>query len=145
MSNEIAAWRCKHECERNNLKDCIEALNAENAGLNETVRRVQAAARTLETTRCEIYQHYVENSKINAVAVSTLDSEREANALLTADIERKDAEIARLREVLGDLIEQCWSCEKELTEEYYGTHYSGESLPLCNARAALGGNDDRYA
>jgi DNA-binding transcriptional regulator PaaX len=53
-------------------------------------------------------------------------------------IEAQAAEIERLREALRDLIEQCWSCEKELTEEYYGTHYSGESLPLCNARAALG-------
>jgi hypothetical protein len=48
-----------------------------------------------------------------------------------------EAREAKLREALRALIEQCWSVEEELTEGYYGTHYSGESLPLCNARAAL--------
>jgi len=58
-------------------------------------------------------------------------------ARLEARATAAEAREAKLREALKALIEQCWSVEKELTEAYYGTHYSGESLPLCNARAAL--------
>lgn len=115
--------------------DLIEALSAEIARLTETVRRVQAAARTLETTRCEIYQHYVENSKINAAAVSTLDSEREANALLTADIERKDTEIARLRTALEHIIPLL-----RATNSLQENGFADDSVNI--ARAALGGNDE---
>lgn len=52
-----------------------------------------------------------------------------------------EAELVAVRDALRSLIEQCWSCEKELTEEYYHTHYSGESEPLCKARAALGATE----
>lgn len=61
----------------------------------------------------------------------------------TARAEAAEARNKVLEEALRELIEQCHDSEKELTEEHYGTHYSGESLPLCNARAALGGEHGR--
>lgn len=48
------------------------------------------------------------------------------------------ADVAALREALGGLIPHCNEMEKELTEKVYHADYCGESLPLCNARAALG-------
>ncbi len=48
------------------------------------------------------------------------------------------AERDKMREALEALVQQCHDCEKELTESYYGTEFTGESLPLCNARKALG-------
>jgi len=63
----------------------IAALQAEVAKANETVRRVQASARTIDATRSEIYAGYVKAGKVNTEAVATLDSEREANAILTAE------------------------------------------------------------
>ena len=36
-----------------------------------------------------------------------------------------------------EIVEQCEAVERELTEEHYHMHYSGESLPICKARAFL--------
>ena len=54
-----------------------------------------------------------------------------------AEIDVLRAENARLRDALGGLVDHCWRQEKQLTEELHHMHYSGESLPLCEARAAL--------
>jgi hypothetical protein len=48
--------------------------------------------------------------------------------------------LAVMREAEGamaELIQQCCDCERELTESYYGVTFTGESLPLCNARTTL--------
>ena len=66
----------------------------------ETVRRVQASARTLTATQAEIYERYHKATGINTEAVATLDSEREANAILTAEVAALTAERDRLRGAL---------------------------------------------
>jgi len=75
----------------------IEQLEAENEAMKETVRRVQASARTLDASQREIYDHYVKVSVVNTEAVATLDSERDANALLTERIEQLERELAEAR------------------------------------------------
>ena len=67
-----------------------------------------------------------------------LDREADTYRRHDAKVDALEAEIEKLREALAALIEQCRQCEKELTEAYYGVPYSGESEPLCKARAALG-------
>jgi len=47
------------------------------------------------------------------------------------------AALQQALEALRTLIDQCWETEKTLTEELYKVDYCGESLPLCNARAAI--------
>jgi len=90
LTRELAEARAEIECQK------------------ATVKRVQAAAKTLETTRCEVYNHYVNASKINTEAVATLDSERAANAMLTEGNDTLRAELtdtkARLAEAV-DLLE----------------------------------------
>ena len=56
---------------------------------------------------------------------------------MQAERDAQAAEIARLREALGALANHCWEQERIITEELHGMDYSGESLPLCNAYAAL--------
>jgi hypothetical protein len=56
--------------------------------------------------------------------------QHEANARLIAAA-------PELVEALRELIAQCHDCEKELTEELHHVDFTGESLPLCNARALL--------
>ena len=67
----------------------------------ETVRRVQASARTLTATQAEIYERYHKATGINTEAVATLDSEREANAILTAEVAVLTAERGRLLARIG--------------------------------------------
>lgn len=86
------------------LKARIEALSAEVERLNETVRRVQASARALSSTQAEIYGYYVKNSGLNHEAISTLDSEREANARLTDELAASEARAARLEEALREIM-----------------------------------------
>ncbi|MDR6511430.1 nicotinamide riboside kinase [Novosphingobium capsulatum] len=66
----------------------LQSARAEIERLRETVRRVQASAKTLDATQSQIYDHYRKASVINVEAVATLDSERAANAILTNEIER---------------------------------------------------------
>lgn len=101
--------------------DTLAAQAKEIKRLNETVRRVQASARTLDATRAEIYDHYAKASQINTEAVTTLDSEREANAILTAEIER-------LREALGQIKDgrgKCGTCDTVAVGE-------GSGVTMCD-------------
>lgn len=72
------------------------AKDAEIARLTETVRRVQASARTLDATQKQIYDSYAKSTAINQEAVATLDSERAANAILTEENAALRAEVAEL-------------------------------------------------
>lgn len=101
------------------LTDEITRLRAENAELRDTVRRVQSSARTLTATQKEIYDHYQKASKINTEAVATLDSEREANAILTAE----NAELQRkLDEAVNMLVRwQNWSCGQRGGSPFFDT------------------------
>lgn len=60
------------------------ALEAERAA----VKRVQGAFRGFQEAQKPITETYVRNSRLNSEAIATLDSERQANALLTAEVDR---------------------------------------------------------
>lgn len=84
------------------IATALEARDAEIARLKQAIKTQAAAVRTL---------HHHEGSEINILrakqteahrAVVTLDSEREANAILTEELAERDARIAELREALGD-------------------------------------------
>lgn len=87
------------------------AKDAEIARLNETVRRVQASARTLDACQKQISDTYVTNSAINREAVATLDSERAANAILTE-------ENTDLREQVAELVKEKATGHFERTPGY---------------------------
>ena len=55
----------------------------------------------------------------------------------SATLKELEAEVARLREVLFELIQQTHNCERELTEDLHHVDFCGESVPLTNAREAL--------
>lgn len=77
--------------------DMITALVAERDKALDTVKRVQAAARTLDVTRQQIADTYARNSAINKEAVETLDSERAANAILTAELDATREALAKFK------------------------------------------------
>lgn len=79
--------------------------------------------------------------KVNAAAIATECSPRHVQSV----IEDAQRDIAELVEALRGLIDHCHEQERELTEEYYGVAYAGESLPLCNARALLAKIDGEAA
>lgn len=87
--------------------------------LNATLEKVRRSALTLTETQRQIYDHYQKASTINKEAVSTLDSERECNALLTAEIDR-------LRQTLEWYAEQARLCRLIHSEGDAGRHALSE-------------------
>lgn len=87
--------------------------------LNATLEKVRRSALTLTETQRQIYDHYQAASKINREAVGTLDSERECNALLTAEIDR-------LRQTLEWYAEQARLCRLIHSEGDAGRHALSE-------------------
>ncbi len=85
--------------QRNQLALQAEAA-AEIQKLNATLEKVRRSALTLTETQRQIYDHYQAASKINREAVGTLDSERECNALLTAEVEALRGHADAMAEVL---------------------------------------------
>lgn len=81
---------------KNHRIQSTTAMAAEIERLKETIRRVQASVRTLSKAQEEIYTTYARNSALNNEAVNMLDSERDANAIMTDEIERLKAEVERL-------------------------------------------------
>jgi hypothetical protein len=90
------------------------------------------------------------NSEAWAKVERNLDRARFAYALqddlahreaAIADITRERDEAIRQRdelaEALRELVVHCHEQERIITEEMHHVHYSGESLPLTHARAAL--------
>lgn len=66
------------------------------ADIHEAALKRQAgAARTLQASTLETVRHLQERNRSEYTAAATLESEREANALLTAEIERLRAELER--------------------------------------------------
>ena len=72
-----------------------------------------------------------------AISDALLISEAEASLDRLARAEKAEAENARLREVLLELIKHTHNCERELTEDLHHVDFCGESMPLTNARDAL--------
>jgi len=98
LLNHVAAL------EAENTRLCARAEAAEGA-----VRVVQNAARTLDAMRSAEIANLQKATKIETTAVATLDSEREANAILTDRLEALEAENKALRENREQLERAlCW-------------------------------------
>jgi len=81
--------------------DYIEALEAENVRLNGAVRTVQAAAKTIMHAEGEELKTLREEHREWHLAIGSLDSEREANAILTDELTTLRAQLAQAVEALG--------------------------------------------
>jgi Lar family restriction alleviation protein len=81
--------------------------------------------------------HYVE---CECCKIKTQQSRSKERVIAAWNTRTQADALAVMREAegaLAELIQQCWDCERELTESYYGVTFTGESLPLCNARTTL--------
>lgn len=65
--------------------DCIEGLQAENDKLNAAIKRQSGAAKTLRASIMAEVQHLKDMDRGEYFASKSLDSEREANSILTAE------------------------------------------------------------
>lgn len=90
--------------------DLFSAKDAEIVQLQETVGRVQASARALSSTQTEIYEHYRKASVLNTEAIETLDSEREANALLTQEIDELTERLQVIAQEVSLAEQSCPHC-----------------------------------
>lgn len=79
----------------------IRAQAAEIERLNAAIKRQAGAAATLRQATLEEVRRLQEKDRSEYVATQTLDSEREANAKLTAESDALRAEIARLSTPAG--------------------------------------------
>jgi hypothetical protein len=86
--------------------------------LEATVRRVQSAAKTIMHAEGEELASLREKSRGDWVATKTLDSEREANARLTAELEAAEARVKVLEDALR-LIEKgdTWVFDDDLQDD----------------------------
>jgi len=81
--------------------------------LREAIRVQANAAKTLVAVKEEHIRYYRERERQEDEAIATLDSEREANAILTTEIERlqrccfvADVKIERLKEAINKTIKK---------------------------------------
>ena len=122
-------------------EDCVSAWDETRNGFNPCGDRdagAEIVARHRTTALAAKEAESLELRKQRDSAHAAMQKLAEGIAAMEAEKAELRAEVERLRGALAELIEHCHASEKELTEEHYGTHYSGESLPLVNARAALG-------
>ena len=68
--------------------------------LERAVKRVQGAARTLDHTRQGEMAHWKQKANEERVATLTLDSERDANSVLTDELEKAEARVRALEEAV---------------------------------------------
>jgi len=73
----------------------IEELEKQNASLEAAIKRQASAARTLRSCALAEVQHLSEMDRSEYFAAHTLDSERDANAILTDRIEELEAKLAK--------------------------------------------------
>lgn len=111
----------------------LRAVVSERDEANRAMKRQAAAVRTLHACEATEINRLREKTRVEHVAVTTLDSEKEANARLTDALLAAEAEVAALREALRPF------AEVDLT---------GHGLPhdfainVLAARAALKENHD---
>jgi len=105
--------------------DRIEALEAENERLREAIKVQASAVRALQANEATEINILRQQKRDWHHAVSTLDSEREANAILTAENER-------LREALQSVTPPPHFGESEQNKAWW-----------AKARAALGESHDQ--
>ena len=94
------AWphRILHEA-----ANALDAKDARIAELETAIKRQAGAAKTLRNSTLAEVQHIKDNERKEYIAIKTLDSEREANAILTEENEALQARIAELEERNTDL------------------------------------------
>ena len=76
--------------------DRIDELEKQNASLEAAIKRQASAARTLRSCALAEVQHLSEMDRSEYFAAHTLDSERDANAILTDRIEELEAKLAKV-------------------------------------------------
>ena len=84
-------------CQNEGAEDIATLLSeaaAEITRLRETVRRVQSAAKTIMIGEADELRSLREQRREWHLAVNSLDSEREANAVLTSEVELLRAQLA---------------------------------------------------
>lgn len=81
------------------IEDVIRQLRAEIADLKTAMQRQANAARTLDMSHVARAETMMQHAQVlhDLSSPGELESLREANAILTADVERAEAELARLR------------------------------------------------
>lgn len=85
------------------VADRIEELEKKNASLEAAIKRQAGAARTLrECTLAEV-RHLSDMDRSEYFAVATVDSERDANAILTARIEELEAKLVKALKALKEI------------------------------------------
>lgn len=91
------------EDQLDDLRSVIAARDAEISDLRTAMQRQANAVKMLDMSRVARAETMMQHAQVlhDQSNHSALESERSANALLTTDIARKDAEIARLREALS--------------------------------------------
>jgi hypothetical protein len=85
--------------------------------LREAIKRQAAAVRNLQTSEDSQINVLRKQSQQAHIAVSTLDSERDMNAILTEENERLRAELAEVREA-AKCTEQCGRVVMEMLDEH---------------------------
>lgn len=105
-----------HEMAKHRIAS-TEALTAENERLREAMQRQASAVRTLHANeQTEINMLRAKNTEAHR-AVMTLDSERQANALLTAEVTSLTARVAVLEGALREIGEATKRCQLPLTNQ----------------------------
>lgn len=100
----------------------LRELSARLTDAEAAIKRQSAAARTIQQTTAMIAQN--ENERLRQIdrseytAAATLDSERAANARLTAELEAAEAERDRLREALEQSEAHVDSCKLQVKTLY---------------------------
>ncbi len=79
-----------------------ETAERERDEAREAIGIVQRAAKSLAASKDAIIDYLQKGTRAHSVAVATMDSERAANATLTAELEESLAECERLRNALHE-------------------------------------------
>ena len=99
------------EAERN-------AKDARIAELEAAIKRQAGAAKTLRNLTLAEVQHIKDNERKQYLAIKTLDSERDANAILTEENEALQARIAELEAENREMAMQCLASDGQAHDAY---------------------------
>lgn len=107
-TSEILELAVKKWNERQLETELIDA-RAEIERLKDAIKTVQSAFKNYKNADAEAAKIEMREAKILAASCNSdsVDSERAANAMLTDEIERKNALIEQMREALREISEEC--------------------------------------
>jgi len=127
--------------------DRIDELEKQNASLEAAIKRQASAARTLRSCALAEVQHLSEMDRSEYFAAHTLDSERDANAILTDRIEELEAKLAKAmvglvqsRDELDQYSQHEYPSDHPVHERYRQRDY--DANPARATLAELKGQDD---